>query len=167
MLDMKNDEGLASEQIAGRSNTPLMWMHLTWLPSFLPVVPYIIWKIVEKKNSQAGTHFRNILNASLTLVIFHALAVFSMVGMLFVLVSSGFIEGTVDWFPSGFVVHTPNPIPGILFFTVYMSVLVCVIVSIIKVSMAARKGKTLPYWWAIRFRWAFRFFGVKSNTIEH
>ena len=156
---MKNDEGFASEQAAGRSNTPLVWMHLTWLPSFLPVVPYIIWKVVEKKNSQAGTHFRNILNASLTFVIFHALAVVSMVGMMFFLVSFGFIEGTIDWFSTGFNVHTLNPIPGILFFTIYLSVFVCVIVSIIKVSIATRKGKTLPYWWAIRF------FKVKSNTI--
>ena len=160
---MKNDEELVSEPVAGCSNTPLMWMHLTWLPTFIPVVPYYIWKAIKKKNPQAETHFRNIINASLTFVIFHALAIFSMIGMMFFLVTFGFIEGTIVYGPGAVSVHIPNPIPGILFFAVYMSVFVCVIVSVVTVSKAARKGEVLPYWWAIRFRRAVRFFGVKET----
>ena len=157
MFNIKNDEEPAPERTAGMPNVPLMWMHLTWLPVFAPLVPFIIWRIIRKKNPQAGTHFRNILNASFTFILFHVLSIFTGVGILFFLVSFGFIEGTV-WLTTfeehghaGGYVYTPNPTPMMLIFVVYMIAFVCVIVSIRSVSIAAREGKVLPYWWAIRF----------------
>jgi len=140
------------------SNVPLMWMHLTWMPTgFLPIIPLIIWRVIGKKNPQAGTHCRNILNASFTFLLFHTLSIFTFLGALVALITFEVIEGEVwrmtptEHGTYGVYTYTPNPIPGILLMAIYMSALVCAIVSIVTVSIAARKGKVLPYWWAIRF----------------
>jgi len=155
---MKDNDELIPEQTASEpSNAPLMWMHLTWLPTLFPLIPLFIWRVIRKKNPQAGKHLKHIHNASFTFFIFHAISLFSFIGLLVALVSFGFIEGTVWWrtFEEhghiGVSFHTPNPIPGLLFLAIYMSALVCAIVSIVFVSAAARKGKVLPYWWAFRF----------------
>jgi len=147
-----NDEELIPEQTSSEpSNTLLMWMHIMWLPTIMPIVPLLIWGLICQRKPQAWKHLKNILNASFTFIIFHTVSLFSFIGILTALVSCGFIEGTVWWHPLGFNAYTPNPIPGILFLAIYMSVLVCVIISIVFVSIAARKGQVLPYWWAIRF----------------
>ena len=154
MSDIENDKEL-TEPTTGTpsvSNTPLMWMHLTWLPpGFVPIIPLIIWGSICVRKPQAWTHLKNILNASFTFILFHTLSLFSFLWIAVALVSYGFIEGTVWWHPFGFHVHSPNPIPGMVYLAIYMSVLACVVISIIKVSIAAKKGKVLPYWWAIRF----------------
>ena len=149
---MKDNEELIPEQTASEpSNTPLMWMHITWLPTIMPIVPLLVWGFICQRKPQAWKHLKNILNASFTFILFHTVSLFSFVGLMVALISFGFIEGKVWWHPLGVSYYSENPIPGIGFFAIYMSALVCVIVSIVFVSMAARKGQVLPYWWAIRF----------------
>jgi hypothetical protein len=96
-------------------------------------------------------HFRNILNASLTLVIFHCVSLFFFTGFVFALISFGIIEGEIYGEGAGGGWYTPNPIPGIVYLAIYMCVLLYIFVSTIIVGMAARKGKIVLYRGAIRF----------------
>jgi vacuolar-type H+-ATPase subunit I/STV1 len=155
---MSDTEEQIPDQIASEpSNTPLMWMHIAWLPTIMPIVPLLIWGFICQRKPQAWKHMKNILNASFTFILFHTVSLFSFIGLMIAFISHGFIEGTVWWSTfeehghTGVSFHTPNPIPGILYLAIYMSVLVCAIISIVFVSAAARRGKILPYWWAIRF----------------
>ena len=149
---MKDNEELIPEQTASEpSNAPLMWMHLTWLPTFFPVVPLFIWRVIRKKNPHAEKHYKNILNASFTFFLFHTLSVFTIVCMNVALISFDFIEGEVWWSFGGVSYQTDNPIPTSLFVVIYISVFFYVLVSTITVGVAARKGQCLPYWWGIRF----------------
>ena len=161
MSDIENDKEL-TEPTTGTpsvSNTPLMWMHLTWWPpGFVPLFSLVIWMVIRRKNPQAWIHFKNILNASFTFILFHTLSLFSFLWIAVALISYGFIEGEVWWMtfeehgsPGGFSFYTPNPIPGMVYVAIYMSVFVCVLISTVIVGIAAKKGKVLPYWWAIRF----------------
>ena len=135
-------------------NTTLMWMHITWLPlSCLPA--YIIWRLLKNKHPQVDTHGKNILNAFSTLFFILVLSMFSFTCIMIALISFGFVNGEVHWAtaPLGAAVtyHHSSPLPFIILLTFLLCMYIYVITSSVTVGLAAKRGETLSYWWAIRF----------------
>jgi uncharacterized Tic20 family protein len=119
-----------------------MLMHLTlpYLPVML-VILLFVWFVT--KHSQAIAHGKNILNAYITLVI----VILAISPVMQVLVYHPDIQ-----------IQTGFAIPEFVLITlsIIMGVLGCIFsfaffYSVILVAIAARKGKVLPYFWAIRF----------------
>jgi len=105
----------------------LMWVHLAWLVSW--PIALIIWLCIKDKHPQARAHGENIVYAYLSLVIYSFVAV---VPMVFWDEFNTLMKSTI-----------------ICLVCVILSILVH---SVIKVAIAARNGKVLRYWWAIRPR---------------
>jgi uncharacterized Tic20 family protein len=123
------------------SNVALMWMHLTWW--CVQPAAIIIWFVIKNKHPQATVHGKNILNAFIT----EQIAVFAVMPILAVMVYHVDIQMLTGYTIPEFVLIT---------LSVILSMIVCaywfiLVYSLIYVVIATRKGKILPYFWAIRF----------------
>ena len=140
---MKDDKQFTPEQteisLEGTPSVALMWMHLTWF-SFWPVA-LIIWFVMRNKHQQASTHGKHIINAAITYQIW-CIAIAPIVCFVYF----SFVDVPIASVIMFFSLMCFGCIFNFIFF--YPAILS---------ALAARKGKCIPYWYAIRFFQNTRF----------
>ena len=115
----------------------LMWMHWTWLPFWIIAVIIWLWLFIQSKHPQVSVHGKNILNAFISFFLYcFCLNLFTFVTLVtFGLQAEHYLVAV-----------------GVYICVISVPCLwIYVLVSSVIVGLAARKGKILSYWWAIRF----------------